>query len=58
MARSPHTGKLRRTIRAVRAEGELPERVEVDSDGNFSIVLAKRDNPSPPSSDHEDLDAA
>jgi hypothetical protein len=37
---------MRRAVRALRKEGEVPERVEVDQDGNFAIILApKRDTP-------------
>jgi hypothetical protein len=42
----PHLGKMKRTIRALQAQGEQLERVEVHGD-DFVVVLAKRDTPPP-----------
>jgi hypothetical protein len=36
---------MRRAVRALRQEGEVPERIEIDLDGNFTIVIAKKDTP-------------
>jgi hypothetical protein len=34
---------MRRAVRALRKEGEIPQRIEVDCNGNFSIVVERRD---------------
>jgi hypothetical protein len=48
----PKVSEIRRTIRAVRREGEQAERVVVDfQTGNFTVVIARGDKPPRPEID-------
>ena len=60
MPRNPldvKVSSVKRILRACRAEGEIPERVEFNGD-HFSVVIARRDHTSSPRPVHEDLDVA